>query len=501
MTQDRRRNRAVWAFLVSCAIAGLLVLSIFTAILPPSVGIVAVAIVLVSAFWLLRTHLPSILLVFMGVLLVSVVVTGRVPKLRRDRMHADEGARLSQAWKASGKFDERLPIVVHMVFDELTSVGAMTDDLPGASTTRQMLLDLGDKYSFRTYGSIYSRSYYTAQSIPQMMNAGYLGRTEKESFVTLPFDEKAKRYSIVDNVYFDDMAARGYRTVVFQATYMNFCANKNVDLCQSFDSFDPGGKNVDSPTLRVSLWQTIFRAYGPSYTSKFGERILARVYDLDESEVGVSAEEGGRYDVQRFPEWFDRFTRFTASVPRGTHVFAHFLVPHAPYLLQDSCVLGGTTETPYSLTKHPPSEQETKRRDFYARYFAQVRCVGNELDRFMAALEQSPEFRDAVIIIHGDHGARISRGEYLEDLFRRDYVDNFATFFAVRSPGVAKGLDCEFTSLPEVFRRYAARDVRTVHASTTPLPVLPFSRDAGHVSVEARMPHFGCAPETPTASP
>jgi hypothetical protein len=115
------------------------------------------------------------------------------------------------------------------------------------------------------------------------------------------------------------------------------------------------------------------------------------------------------------------------------------------------------------------------------------------LDSFMAAIGQSENFRDAVIIIHGDHGSRISSGDTLEDYSQRDFVDNYATFFAVRSPAVQPGVDCEFVSLPEVFRRYAARGVQTRPRSAAPLPVIVQSRAAGNAQVEAPMPPFGCA--------
>lgn len=203
-------------------------------------------------------------------------------------------------------------------------------------------------------------------------------------------------------------------------------------------------------------------------------------------------DEGGRYDVQRFPQWFDRFTRFVATVPRGTHVFAHFMVPHSPYLLLESCVVSGKVDTGYNLSQYPAGERAEKRRDHYQRYLAQLRCVEHKLDDLMATLAQSAQFRDAVIVIHGDHGSRISSSDILEDYDKRDFVDNYATFFAIRAPGVPPGVDCEFVTLPEVFRRYMARPARKPD-SGVPLPVVVRSRGAGNTKVEAPMPRFGCS--------
>lgn len=492
----------MWAFLSTCAIAGSLVLMITVGILPVAFGIVAVAIVLTTVFWLLRAHLPSIMLVFVSALLVSVVATQRLPKLRPDRMEAEEGERLSRKWQASGRFDQNLPIVVHLIFDELMSVGAMTDDLPDGSRTRALLLEFGAKHSFRTFDSVYSRYWYTGETIPHLMNREYLGRTGMDSFFHPPFDAKAKTYHVEDNAYFDEMSSRGYRTAVFQNSYMDFCANKSVDQCETFDSFDPAWKDsagVDSPTLRVSLWRNVLRAYSPSFTSQLGEKILDRVYALGPNKEGLQGFDGGRYDAHRFPEWFDRFTRFTAAVPRGTHVFAHFLVPHAPYVLLESCVVSGKVDNGYFLSRQPHAEQAGMRRDFYERYLGQVRCVENKLDHFMAAINRSENFRDAVIIIHGDHGSRISSGDLIEDYTERDFVDNYGAFFAIRSPFVPAGVDCEFVSLPEIFRRYAAQNVEK--RSGQALPVVVLSRRTGNPKLEAPMPLFGCAAGAASLSP
>jgi hypothetical protein len=226
--------------------------------------------------------------------------------------------------------------------------------------------------------------------------------------------------------------------------------------------------------------------------------VLGHLYGLRGSEAGVIGDDGGRHDVRRFPEWFDRFTTFAAHVPRGTHVFAHFLVPHSPYVLLENCVVSGSVDAGYGLIRYPAGERAEKRRDFYDRYLTQVGCVQRKLDDFMNAIDKSDQYRDAVIIIHGDHGPRISSGDLLEDQNRQDFVDNYATFFAVRSPGVTAGIDCELVSLPQVFHRYAAgREAAPPPPSLVPLPVIVGTR-AG-TKVEMPMPRFGCGDGRPAS--
>ncbi|HEU4887118.1 MAG TPA: sulfatase-like hydrolase/transferase [Thermoanaerobaculia bacterium] len=503
---SRPVHRTGRTFLIAFVAAGVMLLLISLGVLPPVFGLLAVAVVLATIFWKIREQLPSILLVFVVVLLASVVITKRPPKVRPNRIEANESERLSRKWAASGRFDSRLPIVVHLLFDEMMSPGAITDDLPGGEQVRKSLYAFGDKNSFRVFDSVYGRYYFTNDVLPNLMGREYLGKTGMDTYSPLPFDAATRSYPLKTNAYFDDLARRGYRTVVFQSTHINYCANKNVDLCETFDSFDPAGDlsaGVDTPTQRVRLWQAVIGAYEPSYTSALGQRIVGRAFGLGTRNVGVDGvgAGGGRYDAQGFPQWFDRFTKFTATVPRGTHVFAHFLVPHAPYLLLGNCVVSGKTESTHNLSQYPSHERAERRRNYYGRYFGQLGCVQNKLDSFMAAIDQSPNFRDAVIIIHGDHGSRISISDTVEDYRRQDFVDNYATFFAVRSPGVAPGRDCEFMSLPQAFRRYVARGVKAGARPEPPLPIVVASRKVRNAKVEAPMPKFGCAGGTETPSP
>jgi hypothetical protein len=476
---------AVTLLLVCGAAAGLLA-GIFAGALPPAAGLAAVTLVVATVFWHLRRHLPALLLVFFAVLLATVVAGHRWPRLREGAGGTDAD-RLARDWAASGPFNRDLPVVLHLVFDEMMSPGAIADELPGGSDVRQAMHTLAATHSLRVFDSVYSRHFFTGDSLHNLMNREYLGRTSLTHAAKEPPPDPAA------NAAFEDLAGRGYRTVVFQTAQLDFCANPHVDMCETFPSFDPSGdRNTAHLRNRIpALWQALLRAYEPSYVSGIGQALLSRKYGLGGRRVGVLGVEG-RYDVQRFPEWFDRFIAFAAGVPRGTHLFAHFMVPHSPYLLTDQCVVSGRPEAGYYLTHYPAAERAEKRRHYYAEYLAQLRCVVRKLDALLSAIERSDQLRDALIVVHGDHGSRISSGNILEDYGERDFVDNYATFFAVRAPGMSAGIDCQFTSLPQVFRRHMAIGEDVASADEAPLPVIVSSRAAGNAHVEAAMPSFGC---------
>ena len=130
------------------------------------------------------------------------------------------------------------------------------------------------------------------------------------------------------------------------------------------------------------------------------------------------------------------------SSPPGTMIFAHILVPHAPYILNKDCHFAGKPDFPYKLGENYGFSDRgkivAKRTEQYQRYFGQVKCVFNKLDELFAALDDLGKLDKTTVILQGDHGSRISNDiEILEHLNERDLIDNYATMFSIKSNTVA----------------------------------------------------------------
>ena len=461
---------------------------VFLGLAPPPVGLMSLAIVAGLVVFVLRDHAPALMLVFVTVAVLTTLVRSPWLNFTPAEVRSDSGAALAERWRSAGTFVDTLPVVIHIVLDEMMSVGAMGDDLPGGGATASAIRRLITRHGLRSYESIYSRNFFSGISIPNLMDAEYVGAT-RPGALRSAIDIRPE-----SNAYFADMETRGYRTAVFQSAVIDFCAPQSVDLCETFPSFDPGSggeSSLDERTRVVYLWDTLFRALEPSYVSASGRWLLRRLYGIDQRELGVLGT-ADRFDVQGFGKWFDRFVAFISGVPRGTHVFAHFMVPHSPYVLSEGCVVSGRFDSGYYLGERTVAgaERERARLQHYNDYLRQVRCATAKLDELLTAIRSEPTLDDAVVVIHGDHGSRISVGERLEDLQPRDFIDNFATFFAIMSPASEPGIDCEFTSLPQVFRR--VMDPTRAPDGDAPLPVILATRAGNDVRVTVPMPRFGC---------
>ncbi len=87
-----------------------------------------------------------------------------------------------------------------------------------------------------------------------------------------------------------------------------------------------------------------------------------------------------------------------------------------------------------------------------------MRCLKRRLADLFEILDRRGLANQATVIIHGDHGSQISS---LEPIVRNgaalsslDIISSYSTLFAVKAPGLASGLDREFSSIQGLFARH-----------------------------------------------
>jgi hypothetical protein len=159
--------------LVLFGLAALPIGLIYSGWLPHVFGLLTLSVALTVIFWHLRERIHAILLVFLLVIFAATVASQPPPKVFVSDTAADGVSPLVESWSAQGPFNEALPIVVHIVLDEMMSTGAMADELPGGADARRGLHDLGERHGLRTHDSVYSRDFFTGHSMPFLMTDDY----------------------------------------------------------------------------------------------------------------------------------------------------------------------------------------------------------------------------------------------------------------------------------------------------------------------------------------
>lgn len=403
--------------------------------------ILATIVFLYAVLWRLRTHAPKILAGVFGVIFATTIAFTTPPF---DRLASTSALDVRKPVTHTQR--EQLPVRVHLVFDEMTAAEAIDRRLENGEELYRRTRDFFSRNNFRLYGQVYSRFRATFRSLSSLVNF------DSTSIEPLPkYTDGGERPDLIHtNAYFREAADMGYEIHVFQTRHFNFCSVLHVTKCETLNSYSPVSRfmlqrDFGFLSRTANLAAIMSTAFSGSSVSHIVGTLLNKVGDF-----------GAWFDTDAFPAWFDHVAQRIVEAPRGTVIFAHFLVPHAPYALDADCARKERIPMHYRASKAPRDETTWPafRARYKARYYEQSLCIYRKLDELMHALDVSGRFDDAIFIIHSDHGSRISRSDHAEHMSERDVIANYATLFAIRKPDVPPGYDLELVSLQDVFARH-----------------------------------------------
>jgi sulfatase-like protein len=434
-----------WARIVLLAL--LLALFIDVHVTLPRLPAIAVALLFLGTaavlgllLWVLREHAAEILSVIFITLIALTILT------------ADPSAnRVSREARPMAASGGNAPLFIHILLDEHIGVEGLPREIHGADALRAELIDFYTEHGFRLFGGAYSQYANTFDAVPNLLN--FASRDVTHAYLVGGNDENALH--LKESTYFRMLQDRGYRLHVYQSSYMELCHVRGVatQSCTTYPVASLGTiQDLDlradekarfvlnavlsrSRTLRVLhiAYQRLVRAP------------LARV-GLDTPDWSVEPPSFGPLPI---PLMLERLTDDIIEHPRGHAFFAHFILPHYPYVYDSRCAvrpraadwLTNYIKTADALVYNTAQSRAQK----YERYSDQVRCVLTMLDRLLDTLESRGLLEDATFIVNGDHGSRIPThipsgttlaGGVLTD---SDYRDTFSTLYAIRAPDLQPG--------------------------------------------------------------
>lgn len=314
-----------------------------------------------------------------------------------------------------------LPPVIHIILDEHISLAALPD-VEGIAEARRMVPPIYK--DFATYERAYSRFAETKFSLTSLMN-GDLGAD-----VAALVDGDLYSFAPTKNAWFEVLREKGYAIKVYQSAWYDMCGGLHpADACYTSSFFSP------NPIQRTPLSTT--------------QRLRALAAKLFV----------GRGALQLEPmvgmEALARFRADIAEAPRGVAYIVHLLIPHFGYLYADDCALLDPSQWERESFGEDHAYSSAERAALYRRYIAQLICANRKMDALFAELKALGVYDEATIIVHGDHGSRIGERPYLtempETLTAQDMMDHYATFLAIKAPGVAPGSRDAPAALQQVF--------------------------------------------------
>ena len=353
-----------------------------------------------------------------------------------------------------------LPPIIHVVLDGHIGIEGIPVDIGGGEALRDSLREFFGKWGFRLYGRAYSKYFMTYDSISNLIN-GKASAIDAD-LVDITTHTGKPGWKPAQNEYFRKLADRGYRIRVYQTDYLDFCQDFSgkIEYCYRYPSSSPQlVRALDLPAMEKA--ELIIG----SYTDKSAVVNMLRIlYNKSRSLIASSGLPGWERKNYAFsslgvPEVIRQLQTDLSQASRGRLFFAHLLLPHGPYIWDETCRMRDDSDTWLSrrldhedLLSHSNPEYREKA---YGIYFQQVVCTMSLLDNLLESLDKNGLLENATVIIHGDHGSRITINDPVAPMEAiatdRDYIDAFSTLFAIRSPGITPGYHGETRAIQHLF--------------------------------------------------
>ena len=306
--------------------------------------------------------------------------------------------------------DESKPAIIHIVLDEHIGVEGLSSMHIASNQIEQEIRTFYLDREFTVFGGAYSSHFHTINSLPAAFNF-----SEKPSFINVGVNNRVMEA----NAYFDQLETAGYKLDVIQTDWVDYCRHSAVLSCTTYPKAGPF--TLPSTDLSVPRKAKLAIAGFLSLSDTFYK--LVRIYDLGalkmrEADIRLPVIRLDRVSltstIAGYTALGDLEARLKEARP-GQAWFAHALFPHYPYAYDSSCKL--LTVPEWENRRSPFSTLEVKE----AGYFDQLRCTLKVVDRIYQTLHSSPAGDNFILVLHGDHGARLNKIEPVMEL-----IDRFA---------------------------------------------------------------------------
>ncbi len=330
-----------------------------------------------------------------------------------------------------------LPPVVHVVFDEMSGLDYLRTTLRQSDAIDDLAAQVLDSNHFRVSSNVFSRSFNTVHSLSSMMNFN----PELETYIR-QFNNNKFRHEhndIEQLAYFEFLSDLGYEISVIESGFLDFCDQGYAVNCITYQSAGLSGLSDLSLTIPSQL-KVVLRQYLKSLKSASYVMERAAKQHLTQVDHQNPFVNFGNWEIYESPlislNVFEYLIEHLREIDSGEMVFAHLLIPHFSYMLDEQCESKNTdffrNTVPWDgVEKNSDSSRLFRYQEYARQYQCTLRLIGN-------MIEAVPEFDNTLFIIHGDHGSRIMLNEGVglsnHDYPKQNLSDLYNTFFAVKYP-------------------------------------------------------------------
>jgi hypothetical protein len=356
------------------------------------------------------------------------------------------------------------PTVIHLLLDEFASPAGLPTEM-FTDAERDAIADFYVQRGFHVFDGAYSADRRTWKSVPRILN---LGPPDPEGLV----DQKGRYDAIIKRAAAFEEIGHSRRLHVLASEFIDLTpATKHVSNLASFTRYRTEGFSFDATASQISFMERLKIIFSQASESIWERHVPLYLLLLRETEPGRQLEK-----ITKVVKLAHPLTTMTLlsnlgnmirkNGQRGEYYFAHLLLPHYPYIFSPDCRVRPTADWLASDATPEVDTPQTRARRYHL-YYEQVLCTNRLVGKFLDTIGQNPALSDAVVIIHGDHGSRISLRDpqmwvgtgYSEADYHRDW---HATLFAVRIPGNASGRSSQPAAIHDLYKDLVKNDFATM---------------------------------------
>lgn len=304
--------------------------------------------------------------------------------------------------KAGADSRDRRPYV-HIILDAMSPLGMMPKGPFYDALKRRMSEDYRRR-GFDLFQDTVASAGATVLSLGHVFadNDG-----ERRNFTEA---DGAFSYVMNENRAVDRFAAAGYGITMLQSNYLELCDTRRAH-CMTYARSGDGG---------ILLQRAKSVADGVGYALRNTNMLLRSRETTRSSSYYQMLDRLGVYlglfhppvqhDFARPPlaiSLMEKAVRPLGQLRNGEAVFLHLLVPHTPYVLDEQCRMKASDQAfmPRWITRQAGIEFDAAATE--RAYWEQAACTHDKLMAMIDAILASPGGRNAVIVVHGDHGSRL----------------------------------------------------------------------------------------------
>jgi len=317
-------------------------------------------------------------------------------------------------------------VLLHILLDAHIGPSGIPATVAGADMMRRQIADFYVSRGYRLYSSAYSPYPTTVYSLPAFFTL------EDPSPVEISPDALAGKWA-KPLAWFEKLHRDGYAVHAYSiGSLVDLCASTHSASFASCQRYGAEGINLtlwkDDPYRRILIY-TGRRSF-----------LMQQMCALVPSCNSIYWVDLGRN--LRSVQVLDRVVEAVHNASGDVAIFAHILLPHSPQLLGANC-----------QPDFPVPYDNSSADLFYRRYFGQVQCTQSYIARIEQALVARNALQNATIIVHGDHGiGPLPQGRDAAH-WRAPW---HSTLFAIRTPGLAPGLDGGLYRAQSLFAAFAS---------------------------------------------